>query len=994
MSGLVTGRTRCFHIKTEESLPDQAEQLISEFAEVFRDQLPLQPARVPPFEIQLIPGEALKRHRFVRPQGQHMQEEIRREVQKLIEAKCVIKGEASACSQVLLVKKPDESWRFCIDYRRLNSVTIPDSFPLPKIEDVMQKLEGKALYTVFDLLKGYYQIALHPNSQHLSAFITPDGVYKWVRIPMGVMNAPSYFQMKLRTEVLAGLEDSCIVYIDDVIIFGQTKKEHWTNVRKVLERFRQFNIVVSPKKCRWGLLQLQYLGILINSEGQWMSDERKRAFNDIPLPTTMTQLRSFLGVGNYFRKHIEKYAAITASLYQIVSKGKKTLVMWEPHTIEAFETLKKAILAAPMLYFLKAEGEIRLYTDASDIACGAHLTQRFGGEEHSVAFVSKTFNSSQKKWDTADKEMFGVVYAVKRLHYYLGDRIFTICTDHRNLQFETHLSQRVQRWKMALADYRYVIEYIKGETNVVADALSRCVESEFLEGTKERLSFSDYIQPASTQDIQDIREAEEVMVTRAFMARTQHSQSSQLSQREPHDELANDLTQQPSSSEDDEESLEEEEEMHTVADDMDFVIKKFHEGPGAHQPTRAVLEALKAAGYRWQRMAKEVDQYVNSCTHCQAFKDKVVFPHGGTYHVSSTRPMEEVAMDTLGPLPPDTNGFSYVLVMVDTFSRWTDLFPLRTTAAEEAAKAVLDFCTRYGTPERLTSDNGPQFVNEVIQELATNLHLRTITTIPGNHQENGLVENRIRFIRRLIAAFESVPSCYQVACMMVRRAINARRHRTLGMAPADIQFGQIHRLDKHLFPIETEESDKGWPSHYWRVVREQDKAIETTRTALASQQATNARTVDPIHSFKPGDWILVENDRATITKTGRRKREGPFRIQMVTPTGITYESPKFPGRRLTVAVGRVSRYSVRPGANPHQESLRDDPRYYVVEEILDHKKVGGRNIQAKPHKISNTQVKVKWVGHEETSWEPLTNRTIRRLDTFKHYAKKHPELQH
>jgi hypothetical protein len=376
MGGVVSVRTRCFHVVVEETLPEEAKQLISEFDVVFRDKLPLKPARLPPFEIQLIPGEVLKRHRFVRPQGQHMQEEIRREVQKLIEAKCVIRGEASACSQVLLVKKPDESWRFCIDYRSLNSVTIPDSFPLPKIEDVMQKLEGKALYTVFDLLKGYYQIALHPNSQHLSAFITPDGVYKWVRIPMGVMNAPSYFQMKLRTEVLAGLEDSCIVYIDDVIIFGQTKKEHWTNVRKVLERFRQFNIVVSPKKCRWGLLQLQYLGILINSEGQWMSDERKRAFNDIPLPTTMTQLRSFLGAGNYFRKHIEKYAAITASLYQIVSKGKKTLVMWEPHTIEAFETLK---------IFVRCTGSA---IQQQDLGFGI-VAKSFGPN---FKFFAKTFN--------------------------------------------------------------------------------------------------------------------------------------------------------------------------------------------------------------------------------------------------------------------------------------------------------------------------------------------------------------------------------------------------------------------------------------------------------------------------------------------------------------------------------------------------------------------------------------------------------------------------
>jgi putative transposase len=263
-----------------------------------------------------------------------VQQEIKKEVKKLIDSNCVIPGEAEACSQVLLVRKPDDTWRFCIDYRELNKVTIPDSFPLPIIDEVLQRLEGKTLYTVFDLLKGYYQLELHENSRKFSAFITSDGVYQWVRIPMGVMNAPSYFQQQIRTVVLSGLEAICIVYIDDVIIFGNSEEEHWRNVRTVLERFKRFGIIVSPKKCQWGMKELQYLGIVVSRSGQWMSEVRKQAFKEIPLPTTMTQLRSFLGAGNYFRKHIEQYARLTKPLFSIVSKGKKTMVNWTPDAIK------------------------------------------------------------------------------------------------------------------------------------------------------------------------------------------------------------------------------------------------------------------------------------------------------------------------------------------------------------------------------------------------------------------------------------------------------------------------------------------------------------------------------------------------------------------------------------------------------------------------------------------------------------------------------------
>jgi hypothetical protein len=330
--------------------------------------------------------------------------------------------------------------------------------------------------------------------------------------------------------------------------------------------------------------------------------------------------------------------------------------------------------------------------------------------------------------------------------------------------------------------------------------------------------------------------------------------------------------------------------------------------------------------------------------------------------------------------------------MTDTFSRWVDLFPLKSVTAEVTAIALLDFCTRYGTPERVTSDNGSQFVNEVLQELQGLLHLKAVTTIAGNHRENGIVENRIRVIRRLLTAFQVEPICYVTACMLTRRALNARECRVLGLAPADIQFGMVHKLDKHLFPTETGEEGHSWSTHYWKIVREQEKAVEEARSALSQQQASKAKQIDPINPFKPGDWVMVENDGPV--KTGRKKREGPFRITHVTPTAVMYQSPKYPARRLGVAIGRVTRYHVRPGSNPHAESLRDDSKYYVVEKITNHRIVGGKKSQSLGYKQNNTQVLVKWVGHDKPSWEPVTNKTIRRLDTFREYAKEHPELQH
>jgi hypothetical protein len=230
--------------------------------------------------------------------------------------------------------------------------------------------------------------------------------------------------------------------------------------------------------------------------------------------------------------------------------------------------------------------------------------------------------------------------------------------------------------------------------------------------------------------------------------------------------------------------------------------------------------------------------------------------------------------------------------------------------------------------------------------------------------------------------------------MLTRRVLNSREHATLGLAPADLQFGIAHRLNRQLSAEEPRATtgDKTWSSNYWAIVKAQEKAITEARLRLAHKQAKRKESDVSMQPFQVGDWILVEVEGKR--KTGAKKRDGPFRVVSVTPSTVTYESSRFPGRRLSVAVGRVSRFSVRPGSNPHRESLKEDKHYFVVEAIVGHRVVGSKKEKSKGPKINTAQVRVKWEGYDELSWEPLTNRTIRRLDLFREYVDKHPELEH
>ena len=390
---------------------------------------------------------------------------------------------ASHWSQVLLVPKPGkhDAWRLCIDFRNLNANTLPtESHPIPRIDHMLRRLgERKAKYFgVLDLTAGYHQAPIAEEAIPLTAFICFMGLFEFLRVPMGLVNACSYFQRFIAIVVLAGLMYKIVeAYIDDVIIHGQEEDDFVDNVAAVFEKFKKYGVKVNPRKIKLGVSQIEYVGHVIDREGLHFSREKLDSVYNFKQPMYAAQMKSFLGLANYFRDHIRNYSELARPLQDMVGMtpyNRRNKLHWDTATLAAWETLKTRIHECPKLFFVDHSSLIHLYTDASDYGIGAYLCQIIDGKEVPIAFISKTLDKRHRKWSVPEKECYAIYYAASKLEHLLLDRDFVVHTDHENLTFlKESKNARVNRWKLALQEYRFTVEFIKGIDNIIADSFSR-----------------------------------------------------------------------------------------------------------------------------------------------------------------------------------------------------------------------------------------------------------------------------------------------------------------------------------------------------------------------------------------------------------------------------------------------------------------------------------------------------------------------------------------
>lgn len=478
---------------TEPKLTPQIEGLVSQFQNLFTEPTGVPPARNMSHSIPLLPGTQPFRLRPYRYTPQQ-KDEIEQQVAQLLRNKMIQESTSPFASPVLLVKKKNGEWRLCVDYRRLNAYTIKNKFPLPIIEELFEELRGAKWFTTLDLRSGFHQIAVKSEDQHKTAFQTHFGHFKYKVMPYGLTGAPATFQATMN-QILAPLLRKCVVvFIDDILIYSKSYEEHVEHIRMVFELLREHQFKVRQSKCTFAQQKLKYLEHVISDRGVATDPSKVAIVQNWPTPTTVKELRGFLGLAGYYRRFVRNFGMISKPLTNLLKKGQ--LFVWTPITEQAFQALKQALLSSPVLALPDFNKTFVVETDASEKGIGVVLQQ----EGHPIAYISKALGLKNQGLSTYEKESLAILMAIDHWRPYLQAADFIIQTDQRSL---IHLDdQRLnsywqQKAMTKLLGLQYKICYKKGTLNSAADALSRIPTND----ASEVLALS-VAQPQWLQDLQ------------------------------------------------------------------------------------------------------------------------------------------------------------------------------------------------------------------------------------------------------------------------------------------------------------------------------------------------------------------------------------------------------------------------------------------------------------------------------------------------------------
>ena len=429
-------------------------------------------------------GDATPIAQSVRRVPSAVRKEVAHQIQEnlMLRNRVIQPSHSPWASPIVLVRKKDNTLRFCVDYRALNEVTKPDKFPIPRIDDLLDQLGEAHYFSTLDLASGYWQIRVDEASQEKTAFVTHEGLYEFRVMPFGLTNAPSVFQ-RVMQQVLSGLNppggrDFVAVYIDDVLIFSRTIEEHIDQLQKVLEQLRKANLKLKPVKCHFLSQSLEYLGHIITPNGLQPNPKQLEAVRGFPVPGNVSQVRQFCGLTSYYRRFVKDFARVAAPLHSLTRKGVE--FVWNKDCQDVFDQLKQRLTTAPILVYPDFVQGFMLETDASIRGLGAVLSQRRGDNQlHHVAFASRALSAAEKNYSITELETLAVVWAIQHYHAYLYGNEVTVITDHSAvkaiLQTPSPNGKHARWWLKVFASGvgKVQLTYRPGRENVLADVLSR-----------------------------------------------------------------------------------------------------------------------------------------------------------------------------------------------------------------------------------------------------------------------------------------------------------------------------------------------------------------------------------------------------------------------------------------------------------------------------------------------------------------------------------------
>jgi hypothetical protein len=408
------------------------------------------------------------------PVPYNMYPQLKREIDEMKRLGIIEESNSPYCSPIIMIKKKDNSFRLVADMRKLNKITIFDCEPMPDPDAIFAKLSGNKFFSKLDFCKGYWQIPVKPEHRTYTAFSTPFGNFQFKMMPFGLTNAGQTYNRMMRKLLLDLLNTDS--FVDDVLTYSTTWEKHLEQLEELFKVIQGANLKIKPKKCYFGFYEVEFLGHVVDSKFITVQDDKVEKLKNAEKPKTKKQLKSFLGLANYYRKFIPHFAERVKSLTDLTKKGYPNALPWREEHTEQFEALKKALCEKPILRLPDLDREFVLQTDASDIGIGAMLAQEYDGKLLPILYISKKLNKAETNYSTIEKECLAIIWAVNRLQVYLLGRQFCLQTDHNSLSFleqKRYTNSKIMRWSLALQQYNFKVVSIKGNENRGADYLSR-----------------------------------------------------------------------------------------------------------------------------------------------------------------------------------------------------------------------------------------------------------------------------------------------------------------------------------------------------------------------------------------------------------------------------------------------------------------------------------------------------------------------------------------
>ena len=612
------------------------------------------------------------------------------------------KASSPWASPLHIVVKKDGTIRPCDDYRRLNNITEADHYPLPNIADVTSFLHGATVFSKLDLMKGYFQAPMHPEDIPKTPIVTPFGTYTFNYSCFGLKNAGATFQ-RLMDDILGNLP-FCVCYVDDVLVFSNSRKQHLQHLKVVLERLSENGLIAREDKCIFGASEVEFLGHAISRLGVTPLREKVEAIQGFPKPSTVRGLQEFLELVTFYHRFLPNIAPLNELL-----KGKPKLLSWNPDAEAAFRSTKQALEDATLLAFPAPNAELLLTTDASDIAVGAVLEQCLHGQTTPLAFYSKKLSDTERRYSTFDRELLAVYLATKRFKHLLEVQSFQIRTDHLPLVHafskKTDLySSRQQRQLSAVSEFDCNLQHISGKSNAVAMAhlglnlqdLQRLQQEEDNTEREDTSLQWSYIDMGS--------EAEKILCD--------------VSTGKPRPWISRGLRRE--------------------------VFDAIH---GLAHPSRRTTTRLMTEKFVWKGIAKDTKDWARSCIQCQRAKVHRHTESGIGEFEQPRRRFGHIHVDIVGNLPVSKD-HRYLFTIIDRSTRWPEAVPIKVANTESCVEALLNqWDARFGIPDEITSDRGTPFTSNLWTGLCQQLGIEAQRTTTYNPEANGMVERLHRTLK-------------------------------------------------------------------------------------------------------------------------------------------------------------------------------------------------------------------------------------------------------